>query len=154
MIGVSAVPRVTFFQDCYFKGWFFITICFLVVPESLSDRPGFHCTRCCTNNWGGADSLLQIGVFGGLFRCFCRSKETHIWTGISKSKCQSLSHFCTGEACRLRHIILCCNLWALNLAQSLEYLSCSALLYAPYFLLVYLHFILVCNTGFAAHLRH
>jgi len=62
IIGVSSVPRATFFQDYYFKGWFFITICIIVVPESLSDRSGFHCTRFCTNV-EGEDSLLQIGVF-------------------------------------------------------------------------------------------
>lgn len=73
------------------------------------------------------------------FHCFCSCRETHIWTGISKSKCEGLSHFCTGVLC---HVILCCNLWALNLAWSLGYLSSSAPLYAPCFVLVWLHFIL------------
>lgn len=98
-----------------------------------------------------------MGVFWDVavkfFHCFYSCREAHIWTGISKSKCQGLSHFCTGVPCQLCHV-LCSNLWALNLAQSLGYLSSSAPLYGACFLLVWLHFILVQRIGFTAHPRH
>lgn len=108
--------------------------------------------------WGKKDSVQQMGVFWDVavkfFHCFYNCRETHIWTGISKSKCQGLSHFCTGVPCQLCHVVLCSNLWALNFALSLGYLSSSAPLYAACFLLVWLHFTLVQRVGFTAHPKH
>lgn len=67
----------------------------------------------------------------GLFHCFCSCREIYVETGVSKPKYQSLSHFCAGEACTLGRFILSWILKMLSLAQPLERLSCSMLLYAP-----------------------
>lgn len=51
--GLSAVPRAMFsFKIVISRVGVFITLCVLVVPESLSGRPGFHHTRFCTNMVG------------------------------------------------------------------------------------------------------
>lgn len=145
--GVSAVPRAMFFSRLLFQGWVFLLLsAFYPYLKAWVADQDFTTLGSVQTWWGKKDSVLQIGVFWDMamkfFHCFCSCRETHIWTGISKSKCQGLSNFCTGVSCRLCHVILCCNLWALDLAWSLGYLSNSAPLYAPCFLLVWLHFIL------------
>lgn len=143
-----------FFQDCYFKGGcFYYSLC-----SSCTWKPDFTTLGSVQTWWGKKDPVLQIRVFWNVstkfFHCFSSCREAHIWTGISKSKCQGLSRCCTGVPGRLCHVVLCSNLWALNLAQSLGYLSSSAPLCTPCFSLVWLHFILVHSTGFTAHPRH
>lgn len=69
------------------------------------------------------------------------------------SRFESLLHWSTLPTLSY-HVVLCSNLWSLNLAWSLGYLSSSAPLYAPCFLLVWFHFILVQRTGSTAHPSH
>lgn len=66
-----------------------------------------------------------------LFHCFCRCREIHVETRVSKPKYQSLSHFCAGEAWRLSRVVLSWILKTLSLAQPLEHLSCSMPLCFP-----------------------
>lgn len=157
--GVSAVPRAMSFSRLLFQGWVFLLLSAfeLYLKAWVADQdlttlgsvPTWEKKRilCCRS-----DFFWDVAM--GFFHCFCSCRETHIWTGISKSECQGLSHFCTGVPCQLCHVVLCSNLWALNLAQSLGYLSSSAPLYAPCFLLVWRHFILVQRTEFTAHPSH
>lgn len=50
--GICGTKGNVFFKTAISRGGFFITLCIAVVPESLSDRPGFHCTTFCTNMEG------------------------------------------------------------------------------------------------------
>lgn len=73
---------------------------------------------------------------------------------VKMSKFESLLYRRSLQAAGAVHTVLDCDPRALNLARSPQYLSQGALWYAPCFLLICLHFSLVCSTGFPAHPRH